>query len=109
MSEETNKLPQGLSIAGMVLGIVGVLFSVSGCTAIPGILCGVIGLVLSAIAFKKCGEGTQGGKGMAIAGLATGIIAIIYGIYIMVVLAAVLNEVGGALDEFDKALDLYNY
>ena len=102
MSEETNKLPQGLSIAGMVLGIVGVLFSVSGCTAIPGILCGVVGLVLSAIAFKKCGEGTQGGRGMAIAGLVTGIIAILYGIYIMVFIAAAINEI-------DKAFDLYNY
>ena len=80
--EEEKKLPQGLSIAGMVLGIVGLVFSFGGCTAVPGIICGIIGVVLSGIAFKKCGEGTQGGKGMAIAGLATGIIAVLYGIYV---------------------------
>ena len=100
--EGQEKQPQGLSIAGMVLGIVGLLFSLSGCTAVVGIICGIVGIILSAIAFKKCGEGTQGGKGMAIAGLATGIIAVLYGIYIMIFLAAVINE-------FDKAMDLYDY
>ena len=100
--EEEKKLPQGLSIAGMVLGIVGLVFSLGGCTAVPGIICGVIGVVLSGIAFKKCGEGTQGGKGMAIAGLATGIIAVLYGIYVFMVVAAVVNE-------YDKILDAYDY
>ena len=100
--EEEKKLPQGLSIAGMVLGIVGLVFSFGGCTAVPGIICGIIGVVLSGIAFKKCGEGTQGGKGMAIAGLATGIIAVLYGIYVFMVVAAVVNE-------YDRILDAYDY
>jgi len=103
--EEEKKLPQGLSIAGMVLGIVGLVFSLGGCTALVGIICGVVGIILSGIAFKKCGEGTQGGKGMAIAGLATGIIAVLYGIYVFMVVAAVVNEI----DKYNDFYDSYGY
>ena len=103
--EEEKKLPQGLSIAGMVLGIVGLEISLGGCTALEGIICGVVGIILSGIAFKKCGEGTQGGKGMAIAGLATGIIAVLYGIYVFMVLAAVVNEI----DKYNDFYDSYGY
>ena len=43
--EGQEKQPQGLSIAGMVLGIVGLLFSLSGCTALVGIICGIVGIL----------------------------------------------------------------
>tara|TARA_Y100000748_G_C15358182_1_gene434604 strand:- start:38 stop:409 length:372 start_codon:yes stop_codon:yes gene_type:complete len=110
MSEEnTNTAPQagpskGLPIAGMVLGIVGLLFSFAGCTALFGLILCLVGVILSAIGMKKCNDGTADGKGMAIAGLATSGVGILISIIVMVVFAA---AVGSAVDDYNDAMDDY--
>ena len=110
MSEEnTNTAPQagpskGLPIAGMVLGIVGLLFSFAGCTALLGLILCLVGVILSAIGMKKCNDGTADGKGMAIAGLATSGVGILISIIVMVVFAA---AVGSAVDDYNDAMDDY--
>ena len=66
-------LPNGMAITGMVLGIVGAvtsLFYVGG-------FIGIIGLIFSIIALRAVGRGQAGGRGMAIAGLVTSVIAIL--------------------------------
>ncbi len=73
MMPMAGQLPKGLAITGMVLGIVGV------CTSlfyIGGVI-GIVGLVFSIIAIRKANRGLADGKGMAIAGLVTSIVAII--------------------------------
>ncbi|HEU5355636.1 MAG TPA: DUF4190 domain-containing protein [Actinocrinis sp.] len=67
------ELPKGLAITGMVLGIVGLCTSIF---YIGGVI-GIVGLVFSIIAIRKAKRGLGGGKGMAIAGLVTSILAII--------------------------------
>ena len=110
MSEEnTNTAPQagpskGLPIAGMVLGIVGLLFSFAICTALFGLILCLVGVILSAIGMKKCNDGTADGKGMAIAGLATSGVGILISIIVMVVFAA---AVGSAVDDYNDAMDDY--
>ncbi|MBS2961730.1 DUF4190 domain-containing protein [Actinocrinis puniceicyclus] len=74
--------PRGLAITGMVLGIVGLctsLFYVGG-------VVGIVGLVFSIIAIRKAGRGQAAGKGMAIAGLVTSILAIIANVLEIVVI-----------------------
>lgn len=67
------QLSKNLAITGMVLGIVGLctsLFYIGG-------LVGIVGLVFSIIALRKASRGLVTGKGMAIAGLVTSILAIV--------------------------------
>jgi hypothetical protein len=68
-----QELPKGMAIAAMVLGIVGLCTSIF---YIGGVI-GIVGLVFSIIALRSANRGRTGGRGMAIAGLVTSIIAIV--------------------------------
>ncbi len=59
----------GLSIAAMILGIVSLVF---WCYWPISIICGILALIFGIIRMKK-----PAGKGMAIAGFVTGLIAIV--------------------------------
>lgn len=62
----------GMQIASLVLGILGILACC--CYGIPGVLFGIIGLILAIIGNQKSSN-----KGIGIAGLVCSIIAIIFG------------------------------
>lgn len=69
----------GKAIAGMVLGIVAAVLS---CLPFVGPVCGTIAIVMYVKfnkAFQESGE-QLGGKGMAVAGLVTGIIGAAFGL-----------------------------
>ena len=76
----TNDGTYGMSIAGMILGIVSIVFS---CTSCISFVLGVMGVVLSAVALSANGKG----KEMAIAGVICSIIgifaSIVWGILII--------------------------
>lgn len=80
--EENNK-NNGLAIAGMVLGILSILWN-------PWFLFSIIGVILSSVGLYKTKELGKG-KGMAIAGLVCSIVGIIVGIISMVILANAVN------------------
>ena len=66
---------KSMAIAGMVLGIIAdVFFFAWGI----GITCGIVGLVLSSVAWRRIASGTASsdGKGFAIAGFVTSVIAV---------------------------------
>lgn len=65
----TNDGSYGMSIAGMILGIVSIVFS---CTSCISFVLGVVGVVLSAVALSANSKG----KEMAIAGVVCSIIGI---------------------------------
>ena len=69
--------PKGLATAAMVLGIVGLVFSVAGCTWFLGIPLDVLAIVFGAVGISKVNSGEGGGEGMAKAGLICGIIGIV--------------------------------
>lgn len=77
----------GLSIAAMVLGIVSLVLC---CTGWGGIICGILAVIFGGLSLK----GKKGGKGMAIAGLVCGIIALIPSIIIIATAASILSELG---------------
>ena len=99
-NSNSQELPKGLSVAGMVLGICGCVFSLISCTWFIGLPLAIIGVILSGIAMKKCGEGKADGKGMAIAGLATSIVGIVW-------IVIMFAFIGAAASEFDDAMDDY--
>ena len=90
MSEENfsnprpKKLPKGLSIAGMVLGICGCVLSIVTFTLWFGLILSVIGAIISAFSIKNCNDGKADEKEMAIAGFTTSIVGIGWCIYIIV-------------------------
>jgi len=61
-----KKKVNGLAVAGFVISLVGLFCA--------GIICGIISVVLSAVALKQIPAKNQGGKGLAVAGLVIGII-----------------------------------
>ncbi|MDI6873898.1 zinc-ribbon domain-containing protein [Candidatus Solincola sp.] len=77
----------GLCVAGMVLGIIGlVLFWVP----VFAIICGILGIVLGSIGIKNVQNEPQlkTGQGMGVAGLVTGILAFLGGIVMFILYAS---------------------
>lgn len=79
------KKANGLQIASLVLGIIGI--PACCCYGIPGILFGVIGLILAIIGNRK-----NKGVGVGIAGLVCSIIAIALGIVALIYYAWIIAE-----------------
>ena len=105
MADDPATLPpkaHGLGIAGMVLGIVGLVFAFIPCLNIVGIILGIVGVVLAAIGRKKPPAGHQG---MATAGVVCSILAIVIGAIWWFRLANAVNDGVGGLSDFAKQLD----
>ena len=82
---------KGLAIAGMVLGIIADVFFFAW---ILGIICGIVGLVLSSVAWRRIASGTASsdGKGFAIAGFVTSLIAVGLAVLIIFAFASVFSS-----------------
>ncbi|MBE5969401.1 MAG: DUF4190 domain-containing protein [Lachnospiraceae bacterium] len=79
----------GLAIAGLVLGLVGIVFTLV-INGIVGIICAIVGLVLSIMAQKKSVAETGQKNGMATAGFILSIISLVVAVIgIIVAIAAV--------------------
>lgn len=89
MNTSTNG--KGISIAGLVLGLVAICTGIIFYISIPT---GVVGIILSAISLKK----KYDGRGMALAGLITAIIGTVFGIGVLIVGIAVAMHNGGTTD-----------
>jgi hypothetical protein len=81
---------QGFSVTALVTGVVGLVFC-----WVPGLnlTLGVVATVFGALAVRNERRGLTGGKGMAIAGLVTGIITVVIAGTLLIVAA---TAVGGA-------------
>lgn len=83
-------LPSGFAITSMILGILSLVLCTNLITGVPAVIFG--GLALS-----RANKGLAGGKGMAITGLATGIIGCVIGITgLIYYLVAVIMIAGGS-------------
>ena len=69
-NQPTNGEQKGMSIASMVLGLVGIVLF-----ALP---CGILAIIFSILGKKK------GGKGFATAGLVLGIIDVVFGAFAII-------------------------
>jgi len=81
----------GMAVAAMVLGILGLVLSfVAG----AGFICGLLGLIFGIIGIKKAGRIGGKGKGMALTGLITGSIGMLINLIIIAVVVFVLIAAG---------------
>lgn len=103
MDELNNQVPEkknGLAVAGMIVGIVSIIFNFYCIT-------GVIGLILSLVGLKKSKE-TGAGKGMSIAGVICSIVGIIVGIFAIITLIKLMSVVGDSVNEIDSTMKILN-
>lgn len=91
----------GLGIAALVLGILAILAAVTLIGAVVGIPLGLVALILGIVGVRRVGKGVATNKGVAIAGIVTGLLGLIASIAVAVALAAgatyFLNNGGGDL------------
>lgn len=92
------KLPKGLAIAALIIGILAVLGCWVPVVNIVNAILGIVGLILGIVAVKKVKKGTGSGKGLAIGGIITSILAIVFSIVITVVTCVFAVNY---LDEYD--------
>lgn len=85
----------GLAIGALVCGSVGALLALVGIctfgiTAALGIIVGIVGLILSIMAIRRIrrSAGQMGGRGLAVGGLITSIVAIVLGLLIALAMGA---------------------
>lgn len=68
-----RSLPKGLAVASLVLGIVGIVTSF----LLFGALLGLVALILGFVALGKVKRGEADGRGLAIGGIVTGVLAML--------------------------------
>src|SRR5262245_40491619 len=88
----------GLATAGFILGLLGLLGSWIPVLNILGIVLGVLGVVLAGVGLAKSKK-ANAGKGLAIAGIVLGALAVIFAILINAVFVSSVDE---AINESTK-------
>lgn len=78
----------GLAIASLVLGIVGIVGSCL--TGVFAIVFGVLAIIFGAIAMKQIKDRGQAGRGLALTGLILGIVVAAWGVIALVVLGGMM-------------------
>lgn len=79
----------GLAITSMVLGILGL---VTCWLTFPGIILGILAIIFGGIGIARGRSDRVSNKGMAIAGLITGLIAVIVGSVLLVLAIQISND-----------------
>jgi hypothetical protein len=93
----------GIGIAAMVVGIVAlVLFWIP----FLGLVLGIVAVVLGIVGIRKASRGEATNKGMAIAGVATGGVATLVGLFVVVVFLFIADEFGSLFECLSEAQTL---
>ena len=86
---------KGCSIAALVCGVVGLVFSWFGIFAIIALICSIVGIILGAMGMKKA-EAENMPKGLAVAGLVCGIVGAAFAVIGVICYACILCSAAGA-------------
>lgn len=97
----------GFGIAALVLGILSLPAAFFG--GIPGILLGGLALVFGILGLRRVKARRADNRGMAIAGLVTGILGLVLGILVLILTVFVFQTAGECLTEFNQTGDQAAY
>ena len=100
----SRSLPTGMAVASLVLGILGLLTS----AFLLGGLLGLVAIILGIIALGKIKRGEAGGRGMALGGIITGILALLVTILIVVTVGAFFANNKDEIDNLSDCLNAAN-
>lgn len=82
----------GLAIAALVCGIIGLLLSWIPVANILGLVLGIVAVGTGIGGMRRAGDPRYGQKGLAVGGLVTGSIAILLSLLIFAAMATLLND-----------------
>lgn len=101
---------KGASIAALVLGLIGVLFSWFGWFCYIALACAIAGIIFGAVGMKKSAQAHNGrSSGLAIAGLVLGIIGTVFALIAVVVCTCILGAAAAVNEAYEEAYDYYYY
>lgn len=102
------QLKNGLGVAGMVCGIIGLVL---GFIPLFGIFfavpLGILGVVFGAVGLRRAKRGEANNRGMAIAGLVTGILALVVGIILFAAIYSAANKLHNDLNNISTTSSNY--
>ncbi len=101
----TSTKGKGLGTAGMIIGIVALVWAIIPVLGAGALWVAIIGLVLSIIAFFMAKGGNNPKKGMIIAGIVMNAIAVALAIFWIYKIASTVNEFKDGMEDFAKSLD----
>lgn len=96
-TDQIARPSNGLAVASLCLSIVGCVFGLIPITALIAIACGLVGLILGAIAWKNSKE--RGRTGMAVTAIILSLIALTLGIIGMVIVQQAVDDLNHNLDQ----------
>ena len=100
------KAGNGLAVAGMVLGIIGIVFSfIPFLGVIFGVILGLLALIFGGVGLARSKDPARGGRGQAIAGIVLGILALVMVFVQGALINDAANELDRDLEELQEQLD----
>jgi hypothetical protein len=94
---------RAFSITGMVCGICGCVISITPCLWMIGVAPSILGVVFSALAFRKIKQGEAEGKGMATAGLVCGLVGGVFWLLCMTVMGKTIHDMNQVFKRWEKS------
>jgi hypothetical protein len=101
----TSTKGKGLGTAGMVIGIVALVWAIIPLLGAGALWIAVIGLVLSIIAFVMAKNGNNPKKGMIIAGIVMNVVAVALAAFWAYKIASVAMDMKGDFEDAMKNID----
>jgi hypothetical protein len=93
----------GLGVAALCCGIVGIFIGLIPLAGIIAMPLGILAIIFGAVSIRRASRG-EASKGMAIAGLITGVAALVLSIIGMVIFFSATNNLNNELNKLDSEL-----
>lgn len=104
----TNPERNGLGLAALITGVVGILFGFIPLTFFFALILGVIGLILGLAGLSRVRKNKATNKGTTTSGAIAGVVAIALGIWGMTALFSATNQLIEDLDEISNDMKSYS-
>lgn len=104
---EQPRKSNGLGIAALVLGLLSL--PAAFFAGVPGIVLGLIAIVLGVLGLRRVKARRADNRGMAIAGLVSGILGLLLGILVLVFTVFLVQTTGDCLEELQQTGDQAAY
>lgn len=106
-SHPAPPVSNGAAIAALVLGILALVFALLPFTFFLGLVCGLTAILLAAVGLRRASRPGVPGRGMAVAGLVTGLLGLVIGVLWVVGFVTLANN-ADFRERFDRLEDRFS-